>query len=203
MNLFRSLILGLGLVSLLVAAAISGANEPQAGPKLVFPKDYRTWVYLSSGLDMTYKGEQGPPCQGGPCPKMFENVFVRPEAYDTFVKTKTWPDGTVFVLERRCAVQKASIDTNGSTQGKLALIAASQKSNLNGWNYYLFGAGSPLTCVGPDPVFDGQSAEPFSNNSSDNMRKACWNCHKQNGLKDNTFIQFYPTLKPLVAVAAK
>lgn len=200
MNLFKSLIAVLGLVGLLVAAAVSGANQPQAGPRLLFPKDYRTWVYLSSGLDMKYVGEPNLPCQGGPCPQMFENVFVRPDAYDTFIKTKTWPAGAVFVLERRCAVQKASIDTNGSTQGKLFLIAVSQKAAQNGWNYYLFGSDGPLSCVGPDPDFSGLSMDPVSNNET--KPEMCWKCHKDNGLKDNTFIQFYPTLKPLVAAKA-
>lgn len=201
MKLFRSLITGLGLVSLFVAAAVSGANESKAAPRLLFPKDYRNWVYLSSGLDMKYVGEPNLPCQGGPCPQMFENVFVRPDAYNTFVKTKTWPAGAVFVLERRCAVQKASIDTSGSTQGKLFLIAASQKSSLNGWNYYLFGTDGPLTCDGPDPNFAGQSKDPVSN--SETNPPMCWKCHKENGLKDNTFIQFYPTLKPLVSSKAR
>lgn len=201
MNLFKSWMIGLGLVSLLVGAAVSAADDPKPGPKLLFPKDYRTWVYLSSGLDMKYKEDPNLPCDGGACPQMFENVLVRPEAYNTFLKTRTWPDGTVFVLERRCAVEKASIDTTGSTQGKLFLIAASQKAAQNGWNYYLFGANGPLTCKGPDPVFAGQSADPTSN-EKDNPG-TCWTCHKQNGLKDNTFIQFYPTLKPLVSTRAK
>lgn len=203
MRLFKSWILGLGLVSLLVAAAVSAADDPKPGPKLLFPKDYRTWVYLSSGLDMTYKGESGFKCKGGPCPKMFENVFVRPEAYSSFLKNKIWPDDTVFVLERRCSLQNASIDTKGSTQSTLALVAASQKSKLNGWNYYFFAPDGDLNCKGPDPVFDGQSKEPFSNSSSEAMRQACWNCHKEHGLKDNTFIQFYPTLKPLVSTQGK
>src|SRR5262249_50564139 len=136
--------------------------------------------------------------------KMFENVFVRREAYDAFVKNKIWPVGTIFILERRCSVQKASIDTSGSTQGRLFLIAASQKIKPEehaGWNYYLFGTDAPLTCSGPDPNFSGQHMDPVSNKDTD--PKTCWQCHRDNGLKDNTFIQFYPTLKPLVAAKGK
>ena len=201
MKLFMSLITGLGLVSLFVAAAASGAKQSKTAPRLLFPKDYRTWVYLSSGLDMKYVGEPSVACQGSACPQMFENVFVRPDAYNTFIKTKTWPAGAVFVLERRCAVQKASIDTNGSTQGTLFLIAASQKTIQNGWNYYLFGADSP-TCDGPDRDFAGQSKDPVSNNSGTD-KEMCWKCHNDNGLRDNTFIQFYPTLKPLISAKTR
>ncbi|HEY7405558.1 MAG TPA: cytochrome P460 family protein [Candidatus Angelobacter sp.] len=192
-----------------IAFGLSQQPKTQAGPQLSFPSDYRQWVYLSSGLDMRYVGEPNLPCKDkegkdSPCPKMFENVFVRREAYDGFVKNKIWPVGTVFILERRCAVQKASIDTAGSTQGKTFLIAASQKTEPGehtGWNYYLFGTDAPLTCNGPDPNFSGQHKDPVSN--SDNNLKMCWQCHRDNALRDNTFIQFYPTLKPLVAASKK
>ncbi|HKV93883.1 MAG TPA: cytochrome P460 family protein [Candidatus Angelobacter sp.] len=202
----------------IVAIALSQQPKTQAGPQLLFPSDYRQWVYLSSGLDMQYTGEPNFSCKDkagkdGPCPKMFENVFVRREAYDGFVKNKIWPAGTIFILERRCSVQKASIDTSGSTQGKLFLIAASQKTKSaehEGWNYYLFGSDAPLTCTGPDPDFSGQRHDPVSNCASETNPcngetnpKMCWQCHRSNGLKDNTFIQFYPTLKPLVAAKKK
>ncbi len=205
MKILTSLIV-CGLFALsIVAIGLSQPKHAQAGPRLSFPSDYRQWVYLSSGLDMRYTGEPSFSCKDkegkdGPCPQMFENVFVRREAYNGFVKNKIWPAGTIFILERRCAVQKASIDTSGSTQGKLFLIAASQKTRPeehSGWNYYLFGADGPLTCSGPDPNFSGQTKDPVS--SSDINPKMCWQCHRDNGLKDNTFIQFYPTLKPLVA----
>jgi len=193
------------LLSIVVVALTQKTHTPpaqskqgQAGPQLLFPDDYRQWIYLSSGLNMEYTGDKPPRCKEGDC-QMFENAFVRPEAYKAFVKDKVWPVGTVFMVERRCAVQKASIDTNGSTQTKLTLIAASQKTAENGWNYYVFST-DPLTCIGPDPSFANQRADPVSNSANP---KDCWNCHKQNGLKDNTFIQFYPTLKPLVAAKSK
>jgi cytochrome P460 len=191
-----------GLLSL-SAIGIAASKKPHAaaaGPQLPFPNDYRQWVYLSSGLNMLYAGESDLPCKEGACPPMFENVFVRPEAYKEFVKNKIWPVGTVFILERRCSVQKESIDTTGSTQRKLFLIAASQKTAANGWNYYIFNS-EPLTCLGNDPTFAGQHPDPSSNSTTDPTM--CWQCHHDKGLKDNTFIQFYPTLKPLVATTGK
>src|SRR5215831_10042524 len=61
---------------------------------LQLPTEYRTWVYLSSGLGMTYNANSG----SNP---MFTNVFVKPTAYQAFLKTGAWPDKTVFMLEER------------------------------------------------------------------------------------------------------
>src|SRR3546814_8069302 len=44
--------------------------------------DYREWVYLSSGLDMSYN----PKAMASPSP-MFDNTFVNPESYRAFVRT--------------------------------------------------------------------------------------------------------------------
>ena len=51
--------------------------------ELVMPKDYRQWIFLSSGIGMTYSG-------GTSENPAFENVFVNPEAYREFLKTGTW-----------------------------------------------------------------------------------------------------------------
>jgi len=47
---------------------------------------------------------------------MFDNVFVNPEAYRSFVATGTWPDKTVMVLETRGAESKSSINKAGHFQ---------------------------------------------------------------------------------------
>ena len=61
--------------------------------------NYREWIYLSSGVDMSYSPQP-------PDMTMFDNVFVNPEAYRSFVATGTWPDKTVMVLETREAKSK-------------------------------------------------------------------------------------------------
>ena len=172
--------------------AMPQQDRPPSGPPLMFPAEYRQWVYLSSGLNMQYKGEPQPSCKEGKCPPLFENVFVTRDAYEEFASKRVWPAGTVMVLERRCSAQRVSIDTSGSVQEKLFLVAASQKTTENGWNYYLFG-GSDLTCQGSDPRLDGETLLPASNSSTN--PKECWQCHRDHGEVDNTFVQFYPTLK--------
>src|ERR1700712_713932 len=78
--------------------------------QMKFPEHYRQWIYLTSGLGMSYTP--------GAVPEhpMFDNVFVNPTAYKEFLKTGTWPDKTVMVLELRASETKASIDQRGSSQ---------------------------------------------------------------------------------------
>src|SRR5690348_2615255 len=72
---------------------------------LKFPAQYREWVYLTSGVDMSYS-----PNNMGMDHSMFDNVFVNPEAYKAFLQTGTWPDKTMLVLEARMAGNKGSIN---------------------------------------------------------------------------------------------
>ncbi len=93
------------------------ATRPNSDPdytsdaQLKFPEHYREWVYLSSGFDMSYN--PGAMRMSG---HAFDNVFVNPEAYRVFVKTGTWPDKTMLVLEVRSAEEKGSINKAGHYQ---------------------------------------------------------------------------------------
>src|SRR5580693_7773016 len=88
----------LGFAGARGAQAPTPADAPAYTAKgdLEFPADYRRWIYLSSGLDMSYR--PGPPMPGM---SQFDNVFVNPAGYNAFVQTGTWPDKTVMVLEAR------------------------------------------------------------------------------------------------------
>ena len=50
---------------------------------------------------------------------MFDNVFVNPASYKAFLKTGTWPDKTIFVLEARGAEGRGSINQKGNYQGDI------------------------------------------------------------------------------------
>src|ERR1700722_1544222 len=82
-----------------------------ADGRLLFPANYREWVYLTSGIDMSYS-----PNAMGMDHSMFDNVFVNPDAYKAFLQTGTWPDKTMLVLEVRVAGSKASINKSGHYQ---------------------------------------------------------------------------------------
>jgi hypothetical protein len=52
---------------------------------------------------------------------MFDNVFVNPEAYESFLQTGMWPDKTLLVLEGRQGEDKGSINKQGSYQGTVVM----------------------------------------------------------------------------------
>jgi hypothetical protein len=178
---------GLRIVSAALAVAVAGglaaAAVSQAQPaksalaytadgKLVFPKDYRTWVYLSTGVDMAYV--DGP----APSAHVFDSVFVDPASYAAYQKTGTWPDKTVMVLEVRKGQGRGSINKNGVYQTDRVGMEAHVKDVTrfkSGWAFF------PL---------NGEPTNALSQTS------ACNVCHEQHGAVDTTFVQFYPTLLP-------
>jgi hypothetical protein len=162
--------------SLLTFQSAAGGNEPQfAGPdELLKPANYREWVWLSSGLGMSY----GPNAPAGRANPPFDNVFVTPEAYRAFLKTGTWPDKTMFVLELRSSVTEGSINKGGHFQGNVIGVEVEVKDEKRfpgKWAFFDFRPGA-------------KTAKPLPQSAS------CYSCHAQNGAVDNTFVQFYPTL---------
>ena len=91
------------------AAVVAGPSYTEDG-QLKFPADYREWVFLSSGVDMSYT-----PAATASAHPVFDNVFVNPAAYKVFTKTGTWPDGTMFMLEIRGSESNHSINVRGQT----------------------------------------------------------------------------------------
>src|SRR6267142_2619676 len=92
---------GLGAAARITTYAQQTAPTPvqfTSDGKLVRPADYREWVYVSSGIGMTYASAP-PATQAG----NFDNVFVNRDSYRQFINTGTWPDRTIFVLEVRSA----------------------------------------------------------------------------------------------------
>lgn len=111
----------------------------------------------------------------------FDNVFVTPQAYHAFLRTGTWPDKTMFVLEVRSSSTKGSINKGGHYQEGLVGLEAHVKDEArfpNKWAFFDLGTSAP-------------SAKPLAPNS------ACQTCHVQHGAVDDTFVQFYPTLIPV------
>src|SRR4051812_1766187 len=89
-------------------------NQPQytKDGQLVRPDNYREWIYLSSGLGMTYGVVES---SANPVQR-FDNVFVTPQAYKAFLQTGAWPDKTMFALEVRSSTTKAQTKKGGHFQ---------------------------------------------------------------------------------------
>jgi hypothetical protein len=167
------------LTALLFSAVLlaQNATAPKSFPgyaddgRMKFPAQYREWIYLSSGIDMSYS----PMSMDH---SVFDNVFVNPESYRSFLETGTWPDKTVLVLEVRGAQSKGSINQAGHYQSADVMgIEAHVKDEARFPGKWAF--------------FD------FEDRVSGKMvptGAACYSCHAQHAAVDTTFVQFYPTL---------
>jgi hypothetical protein len=178
---------GLGLaVSMLAARALAAGADESGEPifrtngALERPSGYREWVFVTSGLGMTYG-----PAGSNSGPPMFDNVFVNRRAYAAFSVAGKWPDGTMFVLEVRRGEENVSINHGGRTQGEIVALEVSVKDSARfpdgGWGFYDFGVGESAL----------DSAKPLRRSAS------CYECHAKNAALDNTFVQFYPTLQEI------
>ncbi len=146
--------------------------------KLERPDDYREWVFVTSGLGMTYN----PDVNASTSEPRFDNVFVTRDAYRSFLETGNWPNRTMFILEVREAQENTSINRGGRTQGRLLALEAAVKDQKRfqdaGWAYYSFDGSAGL--------LESASALPST--------ASCYSCHREKAAVENTFVQFYPTL---------
>ena len=182
-GLMKTIFSAVCLAVLFAAVSPSGTNETPAsdGPqftndgRLNFPSNYREWIFLSSGLGMTYGPAGARSSEENP---MFDNVFVDRASYRSFVNTRHWPDKTIFVLEIRGSQSKGSINNGGHFQsGTMAVeVHVKDEKRFPGkWGFFGFESGTkPAKQI------------PFS--------ASCYSCHSQHGAVDTTFVQFYPTL---------
>jgi hypothetical protein len=163
------------------SVAAAGQTEKPYAPTytkegdLVPPLQYREWVYLTTGLDMSYNPKASSDMS------MFDNVFVNPEAYRAFKDTGTWPDKTVMLLESRGAQSKGSINKSGHFQsgGVMGLeIHIKDEARFPGkWAFFDVASETKATLI------------PTS--------APCYSCHAEHAAVDTTFVQFYPTLLPI------
>src|SRR5262249_39434324 len=93
-----------------------------------------------------------------------------------------WPDKTMFVLENRASESKGSINKAGHFQSDLTGLAVEVKDAgryAGTWAYFDFGSNTNTASAMTGP------------------EDACWRCHNDNAAVEHTFVQFYPTLKPV------
>lgn len=167
------------MLGLWLTVGVGMAAEPvryDAAGKLLLPEDYREWVFLSSGLGMTYGPAAGMATAKHP---PFDTVFVNREAYKKFLETGKWPNKTIFILEIRESESHASINQGGHFQRDVLAVEAEVKDESDAkepWKFYGFGSGTVKSAA----------ALPKT--------AGCLACHTANAAVENTFVQFYPTL---------
>jgi hypothetical protein len=165
-----------GCLSLLATAPEEKGPKPQYDEKgqLLRPADYREWMFLSAGFGMNYSPEPGGH-------ELFTNVFVQRWAYNDFVNSGKWPEQTMFVIDERDTASRSSINQKGHYQTDLMGLAVEVKDsahNPDKWAYYGYNADAKTA-----------GAMPHGN--------GCWSCHDAHAAVEHTFVQFYPTLKPI------
>ena len=157
------------------------AQQPFDGPKyvsttnnLIRPDNYREWIFLGSSLGLNY-----PAPGAAPGPAQFNNVFVNPSSYRSFMQTGKWPDKTIWVLEFRSVGTESVPNRQGRFQTDLQGFEANVKDSRfpDGWGYFVFGAKDTSTA-------------PLAGDTV----KRCIDCHSAHTAVERTFVQFYPTL---------
>ena len=112
---------------------------------------------------------------------MFDNVFVNPESYKSFLETGTWPDKTVMVLEGRGAEGRGSINQRGNYQATDVMgleVHVKDETRFQGkWAFFSFDGGKTAKMIPTTAT--------------------CYTCHSDHAAVDTTFVQFYPTLLPV------
>jgi len=168
------LVVALAATILLAASHEPTPERPQytGDNQLLRPNDYREWIFLSSGLGMSYSATPGH--------EMFTNVFVPQWAYQEFLKSGKWPEKTMFVVEDRGSTSKGSINKAGHYQTDSMGIGVEVKDEghfPDKWAYFNFDEDTKSASVNP--------------------KEGCWSCHEQHAAVEHVFVQFYPTLKPV------
>ena len=153
-----------------------------AGDSLVRPAEIERWVLAGASLGLGYSEPSGADAAtAAPGGQLFHNVYIEPSAYERYVATGRFPEGTMLALALYPSRRKAAPSRQGLFEGdRLAVEIAAKDSRRfpGGWAYFNFG-DAPA----------GARALPLP-------RDACERCHAQHAADDHVFVQFYPTLRP-------
>jgi hypothetical protein len=112
---------------------------------------------------------------------MFDNVFVNPDSYADFVRTGTWPDKTMLVMEQRAGQSRGSINKLGAFQREIVGVEVHVRDDARfpgRWAFFAFGPSDRTGTMLPPAA-------------------SCYACHSDHAAVDTTFVQFYPTLLPI------
>jgi cytochrome P460 len=154
--------------------------------KLKLPTGYRRWVFLGAPLTPNglNNGKAGFP--------EYHHVYVEEQNLDVYLKTGSFPEGTVIVKELTRVLNPAFPDGsrtepsgrgyfNGEFNGMDVTVKDSKRfANTNGWGFFNFGH-HPL---------------PYVESAKEASPAECAGCHASFVAKtDMTWVQFYPILR--------
>lgn len=168
-----------------VSAASSTAVFDSNG-RLQLPTGYRRWVFVGAPLTPNglNNGKAGFP--------EYHHVYVEEKNLDVYLKTGSFPEGTVIVKELTRVLDPTFPDGsraepsgrgyfNGEFNGMDVTVKDSKRfANTNGWGFFNFGH-HPL---------------PYAESAKEASAAECAGCHAAFVAKtDMTWVQFYPMLR--------
>lgn len=154
--------------------------------KLILPRGFRKWVFVGAPLtpNALNDGQANFP--------EFHHVYVEEKNLDAYLKTGSFPEGTVFIKELTRVLKPSYPDGsrtepsgrgyfNGELNGIDATVKDSKRfAKSNGWGFFTF----------------GHHPMPYERIAAEAPVSQCAGCHAANVSKtDMTWIQFYPILR--------
>jgi Cytochrome P460 len=154
--------------------------------KLKRPTGYRAWVFVGAPLtpNALNKGNANFP--------EYHHVYIEKQNVDAYLKTGSFPEGTVIVKELTRVLNPTFPDGsreepsgrgyfNGEYNGMDVTVKDSKRfAKTNNWGFFNF----------------GHHAWPLEETSTEASVSECAGCHIANVAKtDMTWIQFYPLLR--------
>jgi hypothetical protein len=183
-------LIGVGAALFYNTRAVAQAQQSSAvftpDGKMKLPTGYRRWVFVGAPLtpNALNDGKANFP--------EFHHVYVEARNLDAYLKTGTFPEGTVFVKELTRVLNPTFPDGsreepsgrgyfNGEYNGIDVTVKDSKKfAKSNGWGFFTF----------------GHHPEPYEQTAAESPITVCAFCHQANVAKtDMTWIQFYPILR--------
>jgi len=171
---------------------VTRSAEPQydGNGDLKRPTDFQTWVFVGANLGLRYRKDvqnishREQDRQKGTASGDFHNVYIRPESYEQYLKSGTFPDLTVLVMDVYEAKERDQQDivAKGLFPGAQRSVEVAVKNSKRpdgsktDWAYYVF-----------DPPTQ-KTAKAFPD-------RACNDCHRKHASVDNVWVQFYPVLR--------
>ena len=141
---------------------------------LRLPPNYRRWTLVGTSLGLSYN-EDVPKRVG------FNHTLMEPTAYDHFVETGEFREGTMLALLVRGTDADAMPARHGQFASEVFAVELAVKDSSRveeGWAYYDFRGGDRARTL----------AQPFPKS------RGCYTCHVDHAARDNVFLQFYPLL---------
>src|SRR5258707_5153579 len=202
-----TIIVGLGLaasaVYLVVAKPVVAAQNEQssvvfnADGTVQVPTGFRKWVFVGAPLtpeglnDGKYNCDQPGGCTKSNFPE-FHHVYIERQNVDAYLKTGSFPEGTVIVKELTRVLNPTFPDSsrtepsgrgyfNGEYNGIDVTVKDSKRfAQTNGWGFFTF----------------RQHPLPYAKAAAESSVTECAGCLIANVAKtDMTWIQFYPLLR--------